>query len=152
MIELAWRAAAARHGWTDLGGVALDGSGARSPTHIFTQPSSPEAAQSGGAVALSPRPDIECKPASRRAWLSRKTLENSAGPSRRSHETGNKVPGEITMSQVSRRTLIRASATGATAVATGGLAGILASGRAPAYAQTTTVHWLKWNDFVPAAE
>src|SRR5439155_22509103 len=29
---------------------------------------------------------------------------------------------------------------------------MLASGRAPAYAQTATVHWLKWNDFVPAAD
>lgn len=38
------------------------------------------------------------------------------------------------------------------AAGTGGLAGILASGRAPAYAQGTTVHWLKWNDFVPAAD
>ena len=33
-----------------------------------------------------------------------------------------------------------------------GLAGILASGRMPAYAQTATVHWLKWNDFVPAGD
>jgi multiple sugar transport system substrate-binding protein len=32
------------------------------------------------------------------------------------------------------------------------MAGILASGRAPAYAQTTTVHWLRWNDFVPACD
>src|ERR1700745_3723542 len=34
----------------------------------------------------------------------------------------------------------------------GGMAGILASGRAPALAQTTTVHWLRWNDFVPASD
>ena len=33
-----------------------------------------------------------------------------------------------------------------------GLAGILASGRTPAFAQGTTVHWLKWNDFVPAGD
>jgi multiple sugar transport system substrate-binding protein len=49
------------------------------------------------------------------------------------------------MAKLSRRHLLKASGTG-------GLAGILASGRAPAYAQTTTVHWLKWNDFVPAAD
>ena len=35
---------------------------------------------------------------------------------------------------------------------TGGLAGILASGRAPAYGQTATVHWLRWADFVPASD
>jgi multiple sugar transport system substrate-binding protein len=34
----------------------------------------------------------------------------------------------------------------------GGLAGILATGRAPAYAQGVTVHWLRWNDFVPASD
>ena len=28
----------------------------------------------------------------------------------------------------------------------------LASGRAPAYAQATTVHWLRWSDFVPASD
>src|ERR1051325_2357036 len=33
-----------------------------------------------------------------------------------------------------------------------GLAGILASGRAPAFAQTTTVHWLRLGDFVPASD
>src|ERR1700736_5559608 len=34
----------------------------------------------------------------------------------------------------------------------GGMAGILAPGRAPAFAQGTTVHWLRWNDFVPASD
>src|ERR1700675_2347206 len=34
----------------------------------------------------------------------------------------------------------------------GGMAGILATGRAPAFAQGTTVHWLRWNDFVPASD
>ncbi len=38
------------------------------------------------------------------------------------------------------------------AAASGGMAGILASGRAPAYAQGTTIHWLRWNDFVPASD
>lgn len=32
------------------------------------------------------------------------------------------------------------------------MAGILATGRAPAYAQAGAVHWLKWNDFVPAGD
>jgi len=34
----------------------------------------------------------------------------------------------------------------------GGMAGILATGRAPAFAQGTTVHWIRWNDFVPASD
>ena len=32
------------------------------------------------------------------------------------------------------------------------MAGILATGRTPAYAQQKTVHWLKWVDFVPATD
>src|SRR5919108_1703573 len=36
--------------------------------------------------------------------------------------------------------------------AMGGMAGILATGRAPAFAQQKTVHWLKWVDFVPATD
>jgi multiple sugar transport system substrate-binding protein len=40
----------------------------------------------------------------------------------------------------------------AAAAATGGLAGILATGRTSAYAQGTTLHWLRWNDFVPASD
>lgn len=48
------------------------------------------------------------------------------------------------MLQIDRRRLLAVS---------GGLAGILASGRAPAYdAQGTTIHWLRWNDFVPASD
>jgi len=35
---------------------------------------------------------------------------------------------------------------------TGGLAAILASGRAPAYAQGTSLHWLRLVDFVPASD
>ena len=50
------------------------------------------------------------------------------------------------MARTSRRTFMKLSG------AAGGLAGILATGKAPAYAQQTTVHWLKWNDFVPAAD
>ncbi len=33
-----------------------------------------------------------------------------------------------------------------------GLAGILASHQAPVFAQAGTVHWVKWNDFVPASD
>ena len=54
------------------------------------------------------------------------------------------------MAPIHRRRFLKAIG-GATA-ASGGIAAILASGRAPAYAQTTTVHWLRWNDFVPASD
>ena len=56
------------------------------------------------------------------------------------------------MQQIGRRRLLRVSGTGALAASTGGLAGILASGRAPAFAQGTTLQWLKFVDFVPVSD
>jgi multiple sugar transport system substrate-binding protein len=56
------------------------------------------------------------------------------------------------MARITRRKLLKLSGAGAVAANTGGLAAILASGRAPAQAQATTVHWLRWNDFVPASD
>jgi multiple sugar transport system substrate-binding protein len=51
------------------------------------------------------------------------------------------------MTTLTRRNILK----GGTALV-GGMAGILATGRAPAFAQSTTVHWLRWNDFVPASD
>ena len=48
------------------------------------------------------------------------------------------------MRHINRRKVLQSSA--------GGLAAILASGRAPAFAQTTTLHWLRLGDFVPASD
>lgn len=56
------------------------------------------------------------------------------------------------MTKIDRRKFLKATGAGAVAASTGGLAAILESGRAPAYAQQTTVHWLRWNDFVPACD
>jgi len=56
------------------------------------------------------------------------------------------------MVEIRRRKTLQLSAASALAAGTGGLAGILASGRAPAYAQTQTMHWLRWADFVPASD
>lgn len=51
--------------------------------------------------------------------------------------------------QLDRRTFLKV--TGAAAGA-GGLAGILESGRAPAHAQGTVLHIVRWNDFIPEAD
>jgi len=48
------------------------------------------------------------------------------------------------MPRIDRRTFIKTSGAG--------LAGILASRRAPAYAQGTSLHWLRLGDFVPASD
>jgi multiple sugar transport system substrate-binding protein len=48
------------------------------------------------------------------------------------------------MARFTRRKFLQASSAG--------LAGILASHRAPVFAQANTVHILRWNDFVPAAD
>jgi multiple sugar transport system substrate-binding protein len=53
--------------------------------------------------------------------------------------------------RMNRRQFIKAS--GATAaVAATGMEGILAARRAPAYAQGTKLHWVRWNDFIPEAD
>ncbi|HEV7881519.1 ABC transporter substrate-binding protein, partial [Bradyrhizobium sp.] len=51
------------------------------------------------------------------------------------------------MTKLTRRNVLK----GGTVLA-GGMAGILATGRPPAFAQGATVHWLRWNDFVPASD
>ncbi len=56
------------------------------------------------------------------------------------------------MPRIGRRKLLQLSGAGALAARTGGLAAILAAGKAPAYAQGATVHWLRWNDFVPSSD
>src|SRR5215468_11958440 len=55
------------------------------------------------------------------------------------------------MVNAKRRSVLKLAG-GTAAVSLGGMAGILATGRAPAYAQQKTVHWLKWVDFVPATD
>jgi len=56
------------------------------------------------------------------------------------------------MPRIGRRKLLQLSGAGAIAARTGGIGAVLALGEAPAYAQGTTVHWLRWNDFVPASD
>jgi multiple sugar transport system substrate-binding protein len=48
------------------------------------------------------------------------------------------------MARFTRRKFLQASGAG--------LAGILASHEAPVFAQQSQVHWIKWNDFVPASD
>lgn len=52
------------------------------------------------------------------------------------------------MAKTKRRSVLKLAG----GAAMGGMAGILATGRTPAYAQQKTVHWLKWVDFVPATD
>src|SRR3954453_1826896 len=56
------------------------------------------------------------------------------------------------MPRIGRRKLLELSGAGMFAAGAGGLAGILASGRAPAYAQGAAIHWLRWNDFIPTSD
>ena len=56
------------------------------------------------------------------------------------------------MARVTRRKFLKVSGAGALAAKAGGMAGILATGRAPAHAQAATLNWLRWNDFVPASD
>jgi len=56
------------------------------------------------------------------------------------------------MGRINRRRLLQLSGGGIAAAGTGGIAAILASGRAPAFAQGTTLHWIKQSDYVPASD
>src|SRR5438477_748325 len=56
------------------------------------------------------------------------------------------------MQSTTRRRLLQLSGAGALTAASGGLAGILASGRAPAFAQGTTIHWVRGSDYVPVSD
>src|SRR5437763_10557662 len=60
--------------------------------------------------------------------------------------------GDTPMKHIARRRVLQLSGAGAAAAATGGLAGILASGRAPAFAQGTTIHWVRGSDYVPLSD
>ncbi len=53
---------------------------------------------------------------------------------------------------VDRRTFLKVGGAAGLAAAAGGLEGILAARRAPAYAQGTKLHVVRWNDFIPEAD
>jgi len=52
---------------------------------------------------------------------------------------------------LSRRHFLKVSAATA-AVAGGGIEGILAARQAPAYAQGSKLHWVRWVDFIPESD
>jgi len=52
---------------------------------------------------------------------------------------------------MNRRQFVKLSGAAA-AIATTGIEGILAARRAPAYAQGTTLHWVRWVDFIPESD
>src|SRR3981081_1910933 len=54
------------------------------------------------------------------------------------------------LSQLDRRTFIKTA--GVAAAAVGGIEGILAARRAPAFAQGTKLHWVRWVDFIPESD
>jgi multiple sugar transport system substrate-binding protein len=61
-------------------------------------------------------------------------------------------PRKTPIPGVNRRTFIKVGGAAGVAAAAGGLEGILAAGRAPAYAQGTKLHIVRWNDFIPEAD
>src|ERR1700756_745230 len=56
------------------------------------------------------------------------------------------------MKRLDRRRLLQLSSAGALTAGSGGIAAILASGRAPAFAQGTTLHWVRGSDYVPVSD
>ena len=64
--------------------------------------------------------------------------------------TDNHEEASTDGSQLDRRAFIKS--TGVAAGVAAGLEGILASGRAPAFAQGTKLHWVRWVDFIPESD
>jgi multiple sugar transport system substrate-binding protein len=58
----------------------------------------------------------------------------------------------ISPHRVNRRTFLKVGGAVGLAAGLGGLEGILAAQRAPAYAQGTKLHLVRWNDFIPEAD
>ncbi len=54
--------------------------------------------------------------------------------------------------KMDRRTFIKVGGAVGVVAAAGGLEGILAAQRAPAYAQGTKLHWVRWVDFIPESD
>jgi len=64
--------------------------------------------------------------------------------------TEKREDGTSDSRQVDRRAFIKTTAVAAGVA--GGIEGILAARRAPAFAQGTKLHWVRWNDFIPEAD
>jgi multiple sugar transport system substrate-binding protein len=64
--------------------------------------------------------------------------------------TDNRKDTASTSRQVDRRTFLKT--TGVAAGVAGGIEGILAARRAPAFAQGTKIHWVRWVDFIPESD
>src|SRR5574342_44289 len=64
--------------------------------------------------------------------------------------TEKREDGTSSSRQVDRRTFIKT--TGVAAGVAGGIEGILAARRAPAFAQGTKLHWVRWVDFIPESD
>lgn len=56
------------------------------------------------------------------------------------------------VARIDRRTFIKVGGALGVVAAAGGLEGILAARRAPAYAQGTKLHWVRWVDFIPESD
>src|SRR6267142_7291273 len=55
------------------------------------------------------------------------------------------------LKSMDRRQFVKVTGAAA-AIATGGIEGILAARRAPAFAQGTKLHWVRWVDFIPESD
>src|SRR6202171_5903707 len=87
-----------------------------------------------------------------RAWRRKKPSNGRMTNWPRSTSNHDIGEGDIPMQHIARRRVLQLSGAGAVSAATGGLAGILASGRAPAFAQGTTLHWVRGSDYVPVSD
>src|SRR5215510_12153335 len=79
--------------------------------------------------------------------------QGRAGP-RRQHPSRRTIAMERkdthTPATVTRRQFVKTA--GLAAVVAGGIEGIVAARRTPAFAQGTKLHWVRWVDFIPESD
>ncbi len=64
----------------------------------------------------------------------------------------SKKHAAFSSTRVNRRTFLKVGSAAGLAAGLGGLEGILSGRRAPAFAQGTRLHFVRWNDFIPEAD
>src|ERR1700676_473766 len=78
--------------------------------------------------------------------------DNSIRESNSPEQSVRAIRERPAMTRINRRRVLQLSGAGAASAAGGGLAVILASGRAPPLPQGTTIHWVRGSDYVPASD
>src|SRR5574342_432974 len=129
-------------------------------------PRRPRRTQNTSSRTCTPKPSRGCRPRTRSCGRRANSRRSTRGRQARwaIGTTGQPQHGEggermdtfdrdkKVGSRIDRRTFLKVGGAVGVVAAAGGLEGILAAHRAPAYAQGTKLQWVRWVDFIPEAD